>query len=108
MGVFRASVCLAVLAIPVADSLRLQRSASRRSFVFDDPAPPAAEAAEAAAIPAPAEGASVVYGIMTNNRPEYQAKLQAQLDTWAAEPLASKRFIAVTGVGENLPGDMDQ
>eukprot|EP00929_Paragymnodinium_shiwhaense_P002757 TRINITY_DN103041_c0_g1_i1.p2 TRINITY_DN103041_c0_g1~~TRINITY_DN103041_c0_g1_i1.p2 ORF type:complete len:321 (+),score=92.61 TRINITY_DN103041_c0_g1_i1:89-1051(+) len=97
--IMHALVCAAV----AVQGLRLRRSsATARSEFFDDPA-----TQPDAAVPAP-QDATVLYGIMTNNRPEYQAKLQAQLDTWAADALASKRFVAVTGIGSDLPTDMDQ
>mmetsp|Transcript_38135 Transcript_38135/g.121510 ORF Transcript_38135/g.121510 Transcript_38135/m.121510 type:complete len:254 (-) Transcript_38135:560-1321(-) len=43
----------------------------------------------------------VLYGVMTSNAEKYQAKLKAQLDTWAAVPVWEGRFFAVTGQGNN-------
>jgi len=46
-----------------------------------------------------ARNSSVVYGVMTNARPEYRAKLQTQLETWASGLPAQRRFFAVAGRG---------
>lgn len=47
----------------------------------------------------------VLYAVMTNNRPDYKQKIQAQLDTWAAGPSSDGRFVAVTGIGNGQPLD---
>jgi len=44
----------------------------------------------------------VLYGVMTSNAEKNQAKLKAQLDTWAAVPVSEGRFFAVTGMGNNI------
>jgi hypothetical protein len=54
-----------------------------------------------------AAGVGVLYAVMTNNKPQYQEKLKAQLDTWAADPLAQGRFVAVTGVSVDHPPPAD-
>mmetsp|Transcript_17494 Transcript_17494/g.55071 ORF Transcript_17494/g.55071 Transcript_17494/m.55071 type:complete len:369 (+) Transcript_17494:96-1202(+) len=41
----------------------------------------------------------VLYGVMTNGLPKYQAKLAAQLQTWAAGVSRSGRFFSVAGRG---------
>lgn len=46
----------------------------------------------------------VLYGVMTNNKPEYREKLIAQLDTWAAGLPDQGRFFALTGTGGDTEG----